>query len=85
MEEAQTVRCHTGLSGAKDDSANGRLTDPTASGAPDRAPNCPVPTTGLSGVPQRAASFPPMAIIELGPINTSSNQPFGGVGAQATY
>jgi hypothetical protein len=26
-----------------------------------------------------------MAIIELGPINTSSNQPFGGVGAQATY
>jgi hypothetical protein len=31
------------------------------------------------------SSFSPTAIIELGPIYTSPNQPFGGVGAQATY
>ena len=30
-------------------------------------------------------NFSPMAILELGPIYTSSNQPFEGVGAQATY
>jgi hypothetical protein len=82
---ARTVRCDIGLSGAKADSANGRLTDPTASGTPDRALDCPVPTSGLSGVPQRAAAFPPMVIIELGPIYTSPNRPFEGVGAQATY
>jgi hypothetical protein len=74
-----------GLSGAKADNANDRLTDPTASGAPDKAPDYLVPTIGLSGVPRRAATFPPMAIIVLGPINTSPNRPFGGVGAQATY
>jgi hypothetical protein len=32
-----------------------------------------------------AAVFPPTAIIELGPINTSPNWLFEGVGAQATY
>jgi hypothetical protein len=49
------------------------------------APDCLVPTTGLSGVPQRAATFSPTTIFELGPIYTSPNQPFDGVGAQATY
>jgi hypothetical protein len=46
------------------------------SGAP---PDSPV---HLSGAPQNCF---PTAIFELGPINTSSNRPFGGVGAQATY
>jgi hypothetical protein len=42
VEKAWTVRCVIGLSSAKADSANDRLTDPTASGALDRAPDCPV-------------------------------------------
>jgi hypothetical protein len=40
--------------------------------------------TGLSGVPpQQQSSF--QRLVELGPIYTSPNQPFEGVGAQATY
>jgi hypothetical protein len=31
------------------------------------------------------SSFSPTAIFELGPIYTSPNRPFEGVGAQATY
>jgi hypothetical protein len=76
VEEAWTVRCDTGLSDAKVDSANGRLTDPTASGALDRAPDYPVLITGLSSVPQRSCSFSPTDIIELGSIYTSPNRPF---------
>jgi hypothetical protein len=37
-----TMEERTGLSGVKADNANGRLTDPKASGATDRAPDCPV-------------------------------------------
>jgi hypothetical protein len=79
-----TIEEGTGLSGAKDDSANGRLTDPTARRTEQGhrtfrclPPDCPVC--------QRDAAFPPTTIIELGPIITSPNQPFEGVGAQATY
>jgi hypothetical protein len=41
--------------------------------------------TGQSGVPQGAAVSPPTAIFELGPVYTLPNQPFEGLGAQATY
>jgi hypothetical protein len=40
--------------------------------------------TGLSGVPPLQQS-PFQRLVELGPIYTSPNQPFEGVGAQATY
>jgi hypothetical protein len=67
----------------KADSVNGDLPtlDPTTSGAPDR----PVLTTGLSGVSQRSNNISPTTSFELGPIYTSPNRPFEGVGAQATY
>jgi hypothetical protein len=42
-------------------------------------------THGMSGAPQKAANCFPTVIFELGPIYTSTNQPFGGVGAQETY
>jgi hypothetical protein len=49
-------------------------------------------TRGMSGAqpdsPMRRRKLQncfPTAIFELGPIYTSPNQPFGGVGAQATY
>jgi hypothetical protein len=45
------------VAGAKADSANGCLIDPTASGAPDKAPDILVPTTVLSGVSHKAAAF----------------------------
>jgi hypothetical protein len=61
------------------------MMNPRASGGRDRAPDCPVTTTRLSGVPQRSSNFSPMASLELGPIYTSPNRPFEGVGAQATY
>jgi hypothetical protein len=40
--------------------------------------------TGLSGVPPlQQSAF--QRLVELGPIYTSPNQPFEGVGVQATY
>jgi hypothetical protein len=49
-------------------------------------------TRGMSGAPpdspvrhRKLQNCFPMAIFELGPIYTSPNRPFGGVGAQATY
>jgi hypothetical protein len=80
----QNVQCPIGLSGAKADSVNGHLTDPTASGAPDRAPDCGAHHWTVRCAAE-AITFPPMAIIELGPIYTSPNWLFQGVGAQATY
>jgi hypothetical protein len=49
------------------------------------APDDLVPSTRRSGVLLRATDFPPIAIIELGPINTSLNWPFERVRAQETY
>jgi hypothetical protein len=81
-----TVRYDTELSGEKACSANGHLLCQIQwLGAPDKG-------TGLSGAYHRTvrcaietSSFSLTARFELGPIYTPHNQPFEGVGAQATY
>jgi hypothetical protein len=75
----QTIQCKT-------DSRQRSLATVISNGygAPDTTPDCSVPTTGLSGVPQ-SNSFSPTTIIEVGPIYTSPNRAFEGVGAQTTY
>jgi hypothetical protein len=77
---ARTVWCHTGLSDAKADSANGRLTDPTArrSKQGHRTVRCLHRTVRCV---VESCKFPPTTIIELGPINTSPNRPFEGMEA----
>jgi hypothetical protein len=55
------------------------VSDPTA-----RCTGLSGASTGLSGVLQ-SSNFSPTARIELEPIYTPPNQPFQGVGAQATY
>jgi hypothetical protein len=70
--------------GAKADSANGHLTDPTSrrTGQGHQTIWCLHRTVRCAA---KSCSFPPTVRFELGPIYTSPNRPFQGVGAQATY
>jgi hypothetical protein len=84
-ESHQSVRCDTGLSGAS-------LTVPAVTCQIQRLvahQTWHLPVSGAYHRTVRCAvesiRFSPTTIFELGPIYTSSNQPFEGVGAQATY
>jgi hypothetical protein len=85
-EDHQTVRCeHQTVRCGKAYGPTVTCSDRATLGAPDMLQCAVRCTTRLSGVPQRTAAFSPTAILELGPIYTSPNRPFEGVGAQATY
>jgi hypothetical protein len=85
-EDHRTVWWHTELSGVEKPAAlTVTCSDRTTARRTGHATvHCPVQHRTVRCAAENY-SFSPTAILELGPIYTSPNRPFEGVGAQGTY